>query len=363
VTTNEAFVKPERESSLDAARGILMMLGVFLHAANIYSTGGTWLIADSQKSPVFDSIGSLIHAFRMPAFFWISGYFCGMVSERHGSRSMLSERLPRLLIPLVVTWLLLNTLQEAFLAWANERNMVAALLDGVPLYHLWFLVDLVIFTLVGSVAFPMLKRITRRASYSRWLTIPVLMLCLPVASYVVNVAARATGLAYESPFGLTSLFRIANYLPFFLVGMLMYQSPQIKQVFLKIPASLALLAIPAAVYFGGHIHSPIEVIAESAMFLQLLMTWLAVAAVLNLFTAFFNQPSTATRFFSESAYSVYLFHHPFVVILGFGLLASSSGSWMKFILVCSGSLAIAISIHLFIIRKYWLSRLLFNGKK
>lgn len=276
---------------------------------------------------------------------------------------MLGERLPRLLIPLVATWLLLNTFQEAFLAWANERDVVAALLDGVPLYHLWFLVDLVIFTLVGSAAVPVLKKVSTRVNRSRWLTIPVLMLSLSVATYALNAASRATGLAYESPFGLTSLFRLASYLPFFLVGMLMYLSPQIKQVFLTVPASLAIVAIPAAVYFGGNIQSPKVVIAESAMFLQFLATWIAVAAILNLFAAIFDHPSMATRFFSESAYSVYLFHHPFVVILGFCLLASSYGPWVKFILVCSGSLAIAISIHMFIIRKYWPTRLLFNGKK
>lgn len=82
-----------RNASLDAARGILMMLGVVLHTANIYSTQGGWLVWDTERNGFFDVLTELIHVFRMPAFFWISGYFCALTFQRSGSQGLLRKRL------------------------------------------------------------------------------------------------------------------------------------------------------------------------------------------------------------------------------------------------------------------------------
>lgn len=60
-----------RNYSLDAARGILMMLGAFIHAANVYSVADGWLIHDGNGNQIFDVLVKCIHTFRMPTF---SGY-------------------------------------------------------------------------------------------------------------------------------------------------------------------------------------------------------------------------------------------------------------------------------------------------
>ena len=39
-----------REYDLDAARSALMMLGVVLHAANVYAEPATWLVSDPVRS-------------------------------------------------------------------------------------------------------------------------------------------------------------------------------------------------------------------------------------------------------------------------------------------------------------------------
>jgi glucan biosynthesis protein C len=152
---------------LDAARGVLLVLGVVLHAANIYTTGGKWIISDGQNNYIFDLLVGIIHEFRMPTFFWISGYFCALTCVRSGSEKMLQRRLPRLAIPLLASWLMLNSLQEGFVAWWNGSDPILVVLNGVPLFHLWFLVDLLIFIITLPLYLPWLRQISDRMM-SRW---------------------------------------------------------------------------------------------------------------------------------------------------------------------------------------------------
>ena len=88
---------------LDAARGVLLVLGVILHAANIYTIGGGWLVSDEKGNIFFDLLVGAIHEFRMPTFFWISGYFCALTWERSGGVKTLRRRVPRLAVPLITT--------------------------------------------------------------------------------------------------------------------------------------------------------------------------------------------------------------------------------------------------------------------
>lgn len=58
-----------REYDLDAARSVLMMLGVVLHAANVYAEPATWLVSDPVRSEGLRAVSDTIHVFRIPAFF------------------------------------------------------------------------------------------------------------------------------------------------------------------------------------------------------------------------------------------------------------------------------------------------------
>lgn len=351
-----------RNFALDAARGILMMLGVVLHAANIYTVGGGWLVADSERSAVFDALSNGIHVFRMPAFFWISGYFCALTFEKNGADGLLRKRLPRLLIPLIATWLTLNLAQELFMASVAGRSMADAVMDGIPLYHLWFLVDLILFIGLAAVLLPRVKRL---AAWGTWLdTLPVFLMLpvLALLSTAVSVAARATGIAYEPVLGLTSLYRLASYLPYFVVGMYMFGHTRARLTFLRTPVLLGVAALPLAIYAARYTHGHGLVISEAAYLVEALMVWLSVAVVLRLFHDLVQRDTQVTRFLSDSAYSVYLFHHIIVVVLGMALLDDRIGAWPKFLIVAVTSLIVSALIHVLLIRRNRAASMLFNGK-
>ncbi|MGI4720801.1 MAG: acyltransferase family protein [Janthinobacterium lividum] len=351
-----------RNYSLDAARGILMMLGVVLHASNIYATGDSWLVKDSERSQAFEAISDAIHVFRMPAFFWISGYFCALTFEKNGADGLLRKRLPRLLIPLFSTWITLNVAQELFSASVEGKSMVAAILDGIPLYHLWFLVDLILF--IGFAA-ALLPRLARFGSWGKRLeTLPLWLMfpALALLSEAASVAARATGVAYDSVLGLTTLYRLAEHLPYFVAGIFMYAHPGARLTFLRTPVLLLVATLPLALYAHEYTRGQGFVIGEFAVFIEAVMVWLSVAAVLRIFHDLVQRDSSVTRFMSDSAYSVYLFHHILVVVLGSALLNYRMGPWPEFLIVCGTSLVVSALIHDLFIRRNRVAHMLFNGK-
>jgi len=92
-------VKSERRHDLDALRAFAMLLGIALHAAIPYAPGFPWAIQDSQTNEVFTLLFMIIHGFRMPLFFLISGYFTMMMWRQRGLGALVRQRALRILLP------------------------------------------------------------------------------------------------------------------------------------------------------------------------------------------------------------------------------------------------------------------------
>lgn len=347
---------------LDAARGILMLLGIVVHTSNIYTKKGLWEIADTHRSVAFDVISQLIHVFRMPAFFWISGYFCAMTFLKLGTSKTLGQRIPRLIVPLLVTWGTLNVIQEYGLAVYRGVNPIEAVLDGVDISHLWFLVDLTVFTVLGVAALH--TRLLQRLPVPDFIADNRLlqMLALVVISQACKAAIRLSGLAYISPLDLTTPYRLATYGPFFAVGMLMYLRPQLCRSFLSMPAAWLFIAVPLG---AGAANLPKQGSALDEMVhgFGCLMAWVSVAATLSAFHRAFKAASAVTRFLSEASYSIYLFHHIVVISMGIALMNWPMPIAVKFVVICAVTMAGTGLLHVHVIQRFALLRFLFNGKR
>ena len=89
-----------------------MLLGIVLHAALAYAMVPQWFAQDPQQSEVAAMGVHIIHGFRMPLFFLLSGYFTMMLLARRGTRSTLAHRGKRILLPLII-----GTLTVVPLTW------------------------------------------------------------------------------------------------------------------------------------------------------------------------------------------------------------------------------------------------------
>lgn len=168
---------PERLHALDNLRATMMWLGIVLHVAVIHMAGPSPLPwKDNQTTPAADLLLAFIHAFRMPVFFILAGFFVALLIDRRGLRAMVRNRLQRLALPFSLFWppifALCATLALAFLhrmargTWGLDRSVLQSA-TGVPpgpsTMHLWFLWMLLWFSLATALAQAGLARFAPRA--------------------------------------------------------------------------------------------------------------------------------------------------------------------------------------------------------
>jgi peptidoglycan/LPS O-acetylase OafA/YrhL len=114
------LIKPasHRLHDLDALRAFAMLLGIGLHGALAYVTFPYWPAYDTHHSVWFDLFVEMIHGFRMPLFFLLSGFFTTMLWRRRGLASLIKHRVKRILLPLLLFMITVIPITNMVSAWA-----------------------------------------------------------------------------------------------------------------------------------------------------------------------------------------------------------------------------------------------------
>jgi glucan biosynthesis protein C len=361
---------------IDAMRSVLMVLGVVLHAARVYTVSGRWELHDSAATnPLFDGIVALISSFRMPAFFVIAGFFAQMTLERHGRKYFLWHRLRRLAIPFLATALLLNSLQ----LWLQYRLPVLAesslpfpgsvaeiFTSGRWLQHLWFLVVLLIFSLF---ALPLSKSVaTKTVSGQGWWQghwLAVFLLVGAFSEMAAHSLLHVVRILMAGPFvfGLVDPVSLLTFVPFFLFGLWLFTNPARLKDFCR-PGLATLVAALVAVL----LHRWLITLPETR--LQTFVSWGYDGIVHWLgchlcFSAFWwtvRRPSGFWRYCSDASYTVYLAHHLLVILIAGSLLNVAWSANAKFLTVSGLVLLATVIIHELFVRRIRVLSFLFNGK-
>jgi len=113
-----------RRDDLDALRAVAMLLGIVLHASLAYFSF-PWPVQDSRQDPSFALVYALIHGFRMPLFFILSGFFTMLTLRRRGLKALLAQRFLRIFLPLFVASLTILPLTRAAIDLAVRRTAAA----------------------------------------------------------------------------------------------------------------------------------------------------------------------------------------------------------------------------------------------
>lgn len=123
--------RPGRRHDLDALRAAAMLLGVVLHASLAY-TSLPWAVTDVEPSASrpFDLIFFVIHGFRMPLFFLLSGFFAWILLEQRRVRAFAQHRLRRIGLPLLIGAVTIVPLMDAAVEWAAGSDVPGRLLEA-----------------------------------------------------------------------------------------------------------------------------------------------------------------------------------------------------------------------------------------
>jgi len=355
---------------LDAMRGILMMLGVVLHSAQLFSPERSWLLYHTESSPFAGAVASVLHVFRMPAFFVVSGYFCILTLKKYGGRNFLRIRLRRIAVPLICTGLTLNVIQAMLLDWSGwkDSGWFNFFVEGDWVSHLWFLNYLIVYFLVASLVFFFSKKSFVKKMSAFQVNHPERMLFFTLFLMpLYTIGLRAAGLAglplYWDLAGIIQGYDILFYLQFFAFGYWLQTRPRVMFALtqLKILLLMAIIALGAALDFFWTNESTfiLKILDE---YLHMLVVWFSVALCFGLFYRLTNDPSPIFRFLSDASYSVYLVHHLLVVVLGLVLLKFQVPPLIGFLFTLAIVMMLALAVHKFAIAKSRVLTFMFNGK-
>jgi hypothetical protein len=91
----------DRRHDLDALRAFAMFLGIGLHASLSF-VSLPWPVQDITQPTIFIFFIVLVHSFRMPLFFLLSGFFTMMLFRKRNIKSLILQRILRILLPCLI---------------------------------------------------------------------------------------------------------------------------------------------------------------------------------------------------------------------------------------------------------------------
>lgn len=355
---------------MDSMRAVLMVLGVVIHSAQIFNPEKNWVIYSNNTDPIMACIVNMIATFRMPAFFVVSGYFCFLTLKNYQVRAYLTVRLKRLIIPFIFTALLVNSLQATFLNWTGWRPFEFSmyLMNGGYISHLWFLINLTVYFVIAGLAVLFFKPSAKLGVYlvrQAFNKAPILLIVIvmPLLSLIILSLNKFGFPLYSSFFGVLNTYIILLYSPFFIFGIALATQKDFLRRFCTINpiVTLVLLLTSLAVIdLTTDVDGTLFMVINE--YITTLSKWLSVLICFYIFYHFCNKQSKSMRMFSDSAYTIYLFHHAFVI--AFGVVLMNLGFSVLFICVLLITIVTTLTlvIHNYIISKNRVLLFMFNGK-
>lgn len=371
----------ERLYSLDALRGIMMLLGLVLHAASSYSLKiewGTWRVKDPENNFAFLVLVEYIHAFRMPVFFVSAGFFAALLFYKKGPQALLKNRFQRIVLPFVVGVLIIWPVVQAAVifslaVFAGESHPFFKAGEAITSFafipfkmaHLWFLYFLVILALACYVLAMLFRRNSNFTnSFNQAIKFVLsnfwLRLLIVAAIYFIMLVWMGTAGIITSVTWTPNFIVLALYFIFFGLGWMIYKTESIH--FLK-SNSIAQLGSATVLFLV------VEFLPKAGepwmQTLKQLCTavsgTLFIFGFIALFLTYFHSHSKRLSYLMEASYWVYIIHLPFALFIP-GLLANSGlPVFFKFLVTLSVTSVICMVSYKYLVRGTFIGMFL-NGK-
>ena len=371
-----------RLHALDNLRALMMWLGIVLHVAAIHMVQNSPLPwADDKRTTAADLTVAFIHAFRMPVFFILGGFFVAMLLASRGPAGMAKHRAIRLGLPFAVFWLplLMVTVAAALLfiyqiergTWGLDMGLVDVraakahlphLPRGPNTMHMWFLWMLLWMSLATAMLAQWLPtrvwavpaQWLRRAASAWW---GPLVLALPL---VATDAGYPKGFLYPSGAFIPPPAEWLHNGLFFIMGLAIFSVR--TQIFESWTRHARWFAAAGAVTF---IVSGALVKREMAAPFALaygLTTWFWSIAVIAAGLRWLPTRSPVLGYLSDSSYWVYLVHFPLTIAFGSLLYLTDLPALLKMLLNITATTFVCVATYHLFVRYTWVSVLL-NGKR
>ncbi len=355
-----------RRHDIDALRVIAIGLLIIYHITIVFQPWGSLIPGFFQNQDPIESLwlfSGLINVWRIPILFVVSGMGVAFSMQKRSFEGLMSERSLRILLPLVFGSMVVTPLGwDVFLMSKNSNHVIFSQYSANP-GHLWFLVNIFLYTICSSPLLFYLKKNSNSsiAKLTKFLTGSIYGLIVLVALF----ALEAEVFVNSWRFGRVAFELYAGSLHGFVMGWLCFLSGFIfiftGNGFWNIVKShknnmfiFAGCLYLARVLWGEPMVNPPWLMAiESCM-------WMF--SIFGYSYSFLNQKNKLFSYLSPAAYPVYITHMLFMNIACYFVLPMEINAFLKFFLVVLLTFAGCLLSYEFLISKLRILRPLFGLK-
>lgn len=343
----------QRLHGMDFCRAMFMSLGLFFHCGLIYGTGHDWRVVSSETHILLALFSNFIHHFRMEAFYLVSGFFYLLV-YRKKIDGFLSERVSRVLIPMLVVGLTLNILMNGLSYNFSFEWGGAYFNDGKWLGHLWFLGNLVVYFVLAK---PICERLLDQQGDEKPRSLKLIMIAMLILAVTGQIIANH--LEWKTVIFINFGY-LVYYFAYFLMGVAAYQEKEefIRMIKLKhFPLFLGTYAVIQVI-----IKSNVDMSTIMLELLKLVSHFPLMLAAFSILYAIGNKEHKVIRFFSDASYTIYLLHQPLIIIFYVFIFEHIElGAVTEYFMLLALVFMVSSFIHMQFISRFSLLRFLFNG--
>ena len=354
---------------LDALRALAMVLILPTHALALIGLRSGW---NDLEAATFWTI----HAFRLPLFFLVAGFFGALLLESRGTGGLLRNRTIRIGVPLVVGVAAIVPVLSLLLRAASSSpdpalpaGLLGEIADLKPSY-LWFLWYLALLyaavlaarqVLAGRKGAAIARDVAATILGSR---LAPLLLAVPTALLLYR---QPTWMASSTPAEsfVPALDLLAYYAIFFLSGWALFVTPGLRERIEGRPGHycvLATLALPPALALYLLQDEPAIGAGRWFHLLALLLlsisTWSIVLGLLGVSRRYLAAHSPRLRLWADASYWIYLSHFVPMAALAAALLAVQMPETLRFAILVGATLGLVYPAYRAFVRHSAVGRIL-----
>ena len=361
---------------------VLAMFGVFFFHADRFFDFYDWHVKNSDTNLLSSLHIAFFSIWLMPLFFVLSGASIFYSMKKATTKSFITSRVKRLLIPLIlVGYFVISPPQMYFERYTHGKfngnfiDFIPHYFDGVDMFggnfpwhsfHLWYVLYLFIFSLL---LFPLFKplganktSILQRAS--RWLETPWGIMTLVVPLLLIEIFTDLNGLGFMRG---TGGWGLLTYLVVVCMGYMLFCNPKVIETIKKIRTISLITAILLSVAGLTVIYGFDPKLSEETPILYLTLTLVRCLAMLYWLVAivgfgekFLNFKNRFLVYSNEAVLPFYILHQTILLIIGFFIVQWDLPSLAKYLLISATSFLTIMLIYHYLIRPLGLLRVLFG---
>jgi glucans biosynthesis protein C len=365
-----------RRHDIDWLRVIAVLLLFPFHTARVFNLSEQFYVKNGQLSAALSFIVKYLEPWHMPLFFLLAGASAWFALSRGGAGRFSSERVKRLLVPFLFGLLVLIPPQSylgllshsgtagSYVSWfpsffrLNGADMDGYFLGGHTWGHLWFIIHLLVYSLIALPVMILLRRKPGQV-LTGWLAkavrVPGVIFLFALTLFP---ALFVPDMAGGNPLRYTVLL---------LLGYLLMSDVRFEQAIDRhklVALILGPVVYLAFAYFNVTAWPALPALLGRTLdlYANVLAPWFFLVAILGYGRRFLSFTNRRLEYAAQASYPVYILHQTVIVAVAFFVVQWQTGPAAKFVAIVVLSLLTSLLVYDALVRRVNVLRFLFGMK-